>query len=62
VNGAPIGTEPGDKVLAGMRQMPKGEVCLPTGERGRQGLVESGSDDERRRTAASHSPRARSEL
>jgi hypothetical protein len=40
-----------------MRQMPKGEVCLPTGERGRQELVESGSDDERRRTAASHSPR-----
>ena len=58
VNGAPTGTEPGDEVLAGMRQMPKGEVCLPTGESGRQGRpVESGSDDERHRTAASHSPR-----
>jgi len=30
VNGAPTGTDPGDEVLAGMRQMPKGEVCLPT--------------------------------
>jgi hypothetical protein len=47
---------------SGMRQMSRGEVCLPTDERGRQGLVESGSDDERRRTAASHRPRARSEL
>ena len=25
MNGAPTGTEPGDEVLAGMRQMPKGE-------------------------------------
>jgi hypothetical protein len=36
VNGAPTGTEPGDEVLAGMRQMLKGEVCLPTGERERR--------------------------
>ena len=26
MNGVPTGTEPGDEVLAGMRQMPKGEV------------------------------------
>jgi hypothetical protein len=32
VNGAPTVTESADEVLAGMRQMPKGEVCLPMGE------------------------------
>ncbi len=38
------GTEPGDDVLAGMRQMPKGEVCLPTSPQPgrRAGRLQSG--------------------
>jgi len=53
VNGAPTGIETGDDVLAGMRAHAEGGGLPANGRGGRQRLVASGSDDARRRTAAS---------
>ena len=58
VNGAPTGIETGDDVLAGMRADAEGGG-LPANGREGQRLVASGSDDERRRTAASLAPAKR---